>query len=1007
MNKIQKFFISLLNSSKDAKGYIITPSDYGTRFENPYYKSKNEKNLTNDKIKIQHVYLQMLNESGDAESYDNGFLVKNEIVCGFDENIRMLFELPKVWDGSFELKASGKTYEKGDFKLELYPIRKNGIQVLKYDLNGPFLILSNTEKYLPNLEQYKMLYAINQFHELPLSEKSEEVNLTTIYSLQQAKENGVNINMRHFENINVVKPEKIGIIVNINKDNSLELIPKFYDFDKIKPEEISNRLNEIINNNSKCIRIKNEYINQIIQFSDEQIRAIKEIINNKTIAPKDMDSFLKSPSAFLNAYLIDLDNGLSVRVHGSEEFKEAYINPTIISSNNNWFGDKENGQIIISINDIDKFIKKEKEIIKIAEDAKQAVKEGNNIIEHENLTILVNNTIEDIEKIKNKAIEHILNCKKEEKTQEKSNRKILSIDLNDDKLFSNINNNIDDESLTWKGELFLNDLLLTPYNYQIEGIRWITGHAITSSKNVMKDSKTIDGSLLADDMGLGKTFMTLASINVWQKILSLELEEKFIFKPILVVAPLSLLENWKNEVFKVFKKSIFSDIVILQSDADLKRFRTKEKHDSENNLALKIGKQYGAERLDIPRRLVLTTYNTLRTYQFSLSRVIWGFAVFDEAQAIKNPNAQCSRASKALNADFRLAVTGTPVENSLVDFWNIMDTVKPSLLDTFQKFRQDYMVPIEKEKNNQQIKIDVGKKIHDRVSNFMLRRTKEDKLSGLPKKNIYPDLNECNINLKPTMDGMQLKLYDKVIDKIIAIRNQHKFNNPPYDLRELILPSLIHLRQISLHPNLYSYHSLNPLSFNRDIALKFINESAKLNTLCKILNAVKSRNEKIIIFIINKMLQFDLAIALRAIYNLSNVPIINGDTNAISGKGFDRKSIIDEFQNKDGFGIIIMSPIAAGVGLNVVGVNNIVHLERHWNPAKEAQATDRVYRIGQVRDVNIYIPIVLHPNKVSFEANLDRLLRQKIVLKDAVIAPEEVKIEDFDFDILCGTKNRF
>ena len=119
MNKIQKFFISLLNSSKDAKGYIITPGDYGTRFENPYYKSKNEKNLTNDKIKIQHVYLQMLNESGDAESYDNGFLVKNEIVCGFDENIRMLFELPKVWDGSFELKASGKTYEKGDFKLEI------------------------------------------------------------------------------------------------------------------------------------------------------------------------------------------------------------------------------------------------------------------------------------------------------------------------------------------------------------------------------------------------------------------------------------------------------------------------------------------------------------------------------------------------------------------------------------------------------------------------------------------------------------------------------------------------------------------------------------------------------------------------------------------------------------------------------------------------------------------------------------------------------------------------
>lgn len=123
-----------------------------------------------------------------------------------------------------------------------------------------------------------------------------------------------------------------------------------------------------------------------------------------------------------------------------------------------------------------------------------------------------------------------------------------------------------------------------------------------------------------------------------------------------------------------------------------------------------------------------------------------------------------------------------------------------------------------------------------------------------------------------------------------------------------------------------------------------------------------------------------------------NVGIINGDTKThASNTGSEtRKGLIEQFETKEGFNVIIMSPVAAGVGLTVVGANNVIHLERHWNPAKEAQATDRVYRIGQTKDVNIYIPAVHHPKQKSFDVLLNTLLMSKIAVSDAVVTPQAV-----------------
>ena len=168
-------------------------------------------------------------------------------------------------------------------------------------------------------------------------------------------------------------------------------------------------------------------------------------------------------------------------------------------------------------------------------------------------------------------------------------------------------------------------------------------------------------------------------------------------------------------------------------------------------------------------------------------------------------------------------------------------------------------------------------------------------------------------------------------------------------------------------------------------------ESGKLTVLLELLDQIRQKNEKVILFMVTKRLQRLLKLWLDQIYGL-NVAIINGDTAAVAKKAdiLTRKQLITAFEATPDFNLIIMSPVAAGVGLTVVGANHVVHLERHWNPAKEAQASDRVYRIGQTKEVHIHLPAVLHPQYDSFDVHLDCLLRGKLMLKDAVVTPEAV-----------------
>ncbi|WP_232367079.1 SNF2-related protein [Desulfocicer vacuolatum] len=168
-----------------------------------------------------------------------------------------------------------------------------------------------------------------------------------------------------------------------------------------------------------------------------------------------------------------------------------------------------------------------------------------------------------------------------------------------------------------------------------------------------------------------------------------------------------------------------------------------DKKDEENNgirYALKVGNAFGSHRLDMDRCLVITTYQTLRDYQFSLCRIDWSFVIFDEAQHIKNPNTLATRAAKGLKAQFKLLATGTPVENHLGDFWCLMDTASPGTLGAYQSFRETYINPIRQAAGSEvfQVRLDVGRKLRKETGALMLRRLKEDNIEGLPSLPLLP-----------------------------------------------------------------------------------------------------------------------------------------------------------------------------------------------------------------------------------------------------------------------------
>jgi len=400
-----------------------------------------------------------------------------------------------------------------------------------------------------------------------------------------------------------------------------------------------------------------------------------------------------------------------------------------------------------------------------------------------------------------------------------------------------------------------------------------------------------------------------------------------------------------------------------------------------------------ADSLDEPGTCVLTTYQTLRDFRFSFAGCEWSTAIFDEAQNLKNPNALQTIVAKSLKAFFRVALTGTPVENHLGDLWSLMDGVEPGKLKSWTEFRNEWIRPLRGDPSQL---AEMGKSLREHLGAIILRRMKEECLTGLPKK--------TPLRQEVAMTPEQARLYDE----ILRVASTDGDAESPTQRSNRCLASMWELRRVSLHPALLG-DATPARAHDSAKSRAYFAQSGKLGWLLNRLDEILAAGEKVLIFTVQKRLQAMLADHIGRIYGIS-IPVINGDTKATSrtDPNSTRLGLIRQFSERPGFGVCVLSPIAAGAGLNIVAANHVIHLERHWNPAKEDQATDRAYRIGQTRDVSVYFPLLTHPHRAitTFDTGLDKLIAQKRRLAGALgLAPmAAVSTEELFGEVFAETQ---
>jgi hypothetical protein len=435
------------------------------------------------------------------------------------------------------------------------------------------------------------------------------------------------------------------------------------------------------------------------------------------------------------------------------------------------------------------------------------------------------------------------------------------------------------------------------------------------------------GCLLADDMGLGKTLQVLLFIAslIESRDIAGNKDDADLppWNPILIIAPVILIENatWETDMREFFSEegSVFEPLLVLHG-ATIKRFRSPSIQGRE------IGIGHAALLLDELRKykVILTNYETVVNYQHSFARIPWSAVVTDEAQEYKTPSTKVSHAMKALTARFRIACTGTPVETKLFDIWNLFDFLQPGpLLGSATDFRENYE-PSVQDCNLPKLKERLKLGAPDA---HLLRRNKADVLDLPPKYEHY---------LESKLSQAQVDWHIDLLDR----RSGSKPESHPF--------SILHsLMKVSQHPALVP-------RFEPTTPAEAIRSCPKLESVIQCLQEIRLKREKALIFARSINMQQLLALTLEHVFKIP-VHIVNGATgkDVRLGVGNSRRAIVDAFRKSIGFNILILSPDVAGIGLTIVEANHVIHYGRWWNPAKESQATDRVYRIGQTNPVHV------------------------------------------------------
>ena len=454
--------------------------------------------------------------------------------------------------------------------------------------------------------------------------------------------------------------------------------------------------------------------------------------------------------------------------------------------------------------------------------------------------------------------------------------------------------------------------------YQEVGFSWM-----------VQNIKAGFGSILADDMGLGKTLEVLTTIQYFK-------DENFLNKEkVLIVAPTGLLINWQKEIEK-FTPNL-SSFIYYGND-----------------------RKFPDEEYDI----YLTSYGIIRRDADEFKSKKWFLFIVDEAQNIKNPQAKQTRAIKSIKSKNKIAMTGTPVENRLSDYWSIFDFINKGYLTNLKKFKKEYIVPIEKEQNNNVL--GNFKKI---TQPFILRRVKSDKniISDLPDKvinDVYCDLSQ-----------KQIAYYKETLDDAMADISE----NDGIQRKGLVLKLINSLKQICNHPAQF-------IKSNKYA----VEDSGKLMTLMDTLENIFESNEKVLIFTQYRQMGEIIKDAVQKHFS-TDVLFLHG-----SIKMNQMNEMIEEFQSNSQIKVFVITLKTGGTGLNLTAASNVIHYDLWWNPAVENQATDRAYRIGQKDNVIVYRFIT----SKTFEEKINDIISKKEYLANQTVSQGETFITEMTDDDL-------
>ena len=445
------------------------------------------------------------------------------------------------------------------------------------------------------------------------------------------------------------------------------------------------------------------------------------------------------------------------------------------------------------------------------------------------------------------------------------------------------------------------------------------------------------GACLADDMGLGKTVQLIAFLLYLK-------QESALGGPVLLVCPTSVLSNWQREVNKFAPNQMRS--LIYHGD----------KRPKGSALVKAV------EKLD----LIITSYTLVQRDLKDLKKIEWRGMVLDEAQNIKNPSAKQSLAVREIESEFRIALTGTPVENRLSELWAIMDFLNPGYLGPLNFFKRRFATPIEKYGDTDSLKT-----LRSLVQPFILRRLKTD-------RTIIKDLpNKQEMTVFCGLSTEQARLYQKLVDNTLEDIDDAE----GVKRRGMILGLLVKLKQICNHP----------AQFMKQDSLGRAKRSGKLQRLDEMLEEVVAEGDRALIF--TQFAEWGKLLSSHLEHRLgTEAMFLYGSTSQSK-----REEMVDRFQlDPNGPKIFILSLKAGGVGLNLTRANHVFHFDRWWNPAVENQATDRAFRIGQTKNVQVHKFVCTG----TLEERIDEMINSKKALAEQVVGAGEQWLTELDTDQL-------